>query len=113
MKFRIIFFYSLLFLFIYVLWLQWVFVAALGLSLVAASRGYSLNCGAWTSVVVAHELSSSAACGIIPDRGSNWRPLCVARQILNHWTAREALKHILLRFNLPTQKCTCVRHIGQ
>ena len=53
-KFRIIFFYSLLFLFIYVFWLQWVFVAALGLSLVAASRGYSLlwrmdfsNCGTW------------------------------------------------------------------
>ena len=50
-------------------WLRWVFVAACGLSLVAASRGYSLlwcggfSCcgawalGAWASVVVAHRLS--------------------------------------------------------
>ena len=30
-------------------WLLWVFVAACGLSLVAASRGYS-SCGEWASV---------------------------------------------------------------
>ena len=63
--------------FIY-LWLHWVFIAARGLSLVAASRGYSsLQCagfslrwllfcgaralGAWASVVVAGGLSS---CGL-------------------------------------------------
>ena len=77
-------------------WLSWVFVAVRGFSLVAASGGYSLLrctgfslwwlvfvvehrlqvCGLqllWDagSVVVAHGLSCSAACGIFPDRGSN------------------------------------------
>ena len=95
------------FLFIY-LWLCWVFISAHGLSLVAASRGYSLlRCvgfslgwllllrrmalGAWASVlvahglysigsvVVAHGLSCSAACGIFLDQGSNSCPL--------HWQA--------------------------
>ena len=33
---------GLLFIFIYYFWLRWVFVAALGLSLVAARGGYSL-----------------------------------------------------------------------
>ena len=35
------------------------------------------------SVVVAHGLSCSAACGIFPDHGSNPCP-CISRQILNH-----------------------------
>ena len=69
-------------------WLCLVFIAVCRLSLVAASRGYS-----WVvvrgflivvaspvvehwlshvdSVVVAHGLSCSAACGIFPDEGSN------------------------------------------
>ena len=44
------FFFSinLFILFIYYFWLHWVFVAACGLSLVAAS-GATLCCGAWTS----------------------------------------------------------------
>ena len=98
-----------MYLFIY-LWLRWVFVAACGLSLVAASGGYpslrcagfslwwllSLlsmgsrrmgfsSCGTWVvvahglqsagSVVVAHGLSCSAACGIVPDQGLNPCPL--------------------------------------
>ena len=59
-------------------WLCWVFVAACGLSLVVASAGYSLlRCAG--SVVVAHGLSCSAACGIFPDQGSNPCPL--------HWQA--------------------------
>ena len=37
-----IFYINLFILFIYYLWLRWVFVAARGLSLVAASGGYSL-----------------------------------------------------------------------
>ena len=91
-------------LFIY-FWLCWVFVATHGLSLVGASRGCSsLWCvgfswwllllrstgsslgtgasvvvarGLWSagSVVVAHGLSCSMACGIFPDRGSNPCPL--------------------------------------
>ena len=89
-------------------WLRWVFVAARGLSLVVASGGYSsLRCTGlplqWPlllrstgsrlagsvvvacvlqsagSVVVAHGLSCSVACGILPDQGSNPCPL--------HWQA--------------------------
>ena len=79
-------------LFIYYIWLRWVFVAARGLSLVAASRGYFLlGCVGFLllwlvllrstgsrrtgSVVVAHGPSCSAACGILPDQGSNPCPL--------------------------------------
>ena len=70
-----------LYLFIYLL-LRWVFIAACKLSLVVASGGYSSLqcagfscCGAWASVVVAHWLSCSVACGIFPDQGSNPCPL--------------------------------------
>ena len=88
-------------------WPRWVFVAARGLSLVAASRRYSSlpcagfslrwllllrstgsrctgfsSCGVWAqqlwlavSVVVAHRLSCSVACGIFLDQGSNPCPL--------------------------------------
>ena len=72
--------------------LRWVFVAEQGLSLVAASRGYSsLRCMGFSlwwllllqsmgsrhvgSVVVAHGLSCSTACGVFPDWGSNLCPL--------------------------------------
>ena len=94
-------------LFIY-LWLCWVFVAVHGLSLVAASESYSLlRCvgvslwwlllfeawalGVWASVVVArglqsagsvvvaHQLSCSVACGVFPDQNLNPCPL--------HWQA--------------------------
>ena len=74
------------------LWLHWVFVAACGLSLVVASRGYSsLQCAGFSlrwllllwstgsryagSVVVARGLSCSAACEIFLDQGSNLCPL--------------------------------------
>ena len=73
----VFFLINLFILFIY-FWLCWVFVAVCGLSLVAASGGYSsLRCmgfslqwllllqstalGTWASVVVAHGLSS---CGL-------------------------------------------------
>ena len=87
-----------IYLFIY-FWLRWAFVAVRGLSLVAVSRGYSLlqcvgfslqwllllrstgsrhagfsSCGTQASVVVAHGLSCSVACGIFPDQGLNPRP---------------------------------------
>ena len=94
-------------LFIY-FWLRWVFAAVRGLFLAAVSGGYSsLWCagfslqwrlllqstgsrprasgvvahGLWSvgSVVVAHGLSCSAACGVFPDQGSNPCPL--------HWQA--------------------------
>ena len=85
--------YLFIYLFIY-FWLPWVFIAAHGLSLVVAIRGYSLlrcmgfsSCGSQVSVVVArglysagsvvivHELSCSAACGIFLGQGSNLCPL--------------------------------------
>ena len=84
-------------LFIYVyFWLCWVFVSVRGLSLVAASGGHSSSrCTGLSlsrplllqstgsrhagSVVVAHGPSCSAACGILPDQGSNPCPL--------HWQA--------------------------
>ena len=82
--------------FFFFFWLCWVFVSAWGLSLVAASGGHSSSrCAglslSWPlllrstgsrragSVVVAHRLSCSAACGIFPDQGSNPCPL--------HWQA--------------------------
>ena len=83
--------------------LHWVFVAAHGLSLVVASGGYSsLRCAGFSmqwllllwstgsrhagSVVVAHGLSCSVACGIFPDQGSNPCPL--------HWQAdSQPLRH--------------------
>ena len=92
-----------IYLFIY-LWLHWVFITLCGLSLVAASRGYSSlqfpgfslwwllllrstgsrhagfsSCGTRASVVVVHRLSCSAACRIFPAQGSNPCPL--------HWQA--------------------------
>ena len=102
-------FYFFIFNFYYFLkfiyfWLCWVFIPSHGLSLVAASGGYSWlrctsfslqwllllrsmgsrhagfsSCGTWASVVVAHKLSCSAACGIFPDQGLN---LCS-----QHWQA--------------------------
>ena len=76
----------------FIFWLCWVFVSVRGLSLVAASVGHSSSrCAglspSWPlllrstgssragSVVVAHRLSCSAACGIFPDQGSNPCPL--------------------------------------
>ena len=84
-------------------WLCWVFVSVRGLSPVAASGGHSSSrCAglslSWPlllrstgsrragSVVVAHGLSCSAACGILPGQGSNPCPL--------HWQAdSQPLRH--------------------
>ena len=82
--------------FIFYFCLYWVFVSVRGLSPVAVSGGYSSSrCAglslSWPlplrstgsrhagSVVVAHGLSCSAACGIFPDQGLNPCPL--------HWQA--------------------------
>ena len=84
-------------------WLCWVFVSVRGLSPVAASGGHSSSrCTGLSlsrplllrstgsrragSVVVAHGLSRSVACGIFPDQGSNPCPL--------HWQAdSQPLRH--------------------
>ena len=96
------YYFFLMNLFIY-FWLCWVFISVWGLSLVAASGGYSsLRCTGLSlsrplllrgtvsrragSVVVAHGPSCSAACGILPDQGSNPCPL--------HWQAdSQPLRH--------------------
>ena len=84
-------------------WLCWVFVSVPGLSLVAASGDHSSSrCAGLSpsrplllrstgsrragSVIVAHGPSCSAACGILPDQGSNPCPL--------HWQAdSQPLRH--------------------
>ena len=94
--------YLFIYLFIY-FWLCWIFVSVRGLSLVAESGGHSSSWCAglslsrplllWStgsrragSVVVAHGPSCSAACGILPDQGSNLCPL--------HWQAdSQPLRH--------------------
>ena len=62
--------------------LIYLFLAAWGLRCsVRASHCGGFSCcgaralGTWASVVVAHGLSCSAACGIFPDQGSNPCPL--------------------------------------
>ena len=95
-------FLNFIYLFIY-LWLCWVFVSVRGLSPVAASGGHSSSrCAGLSllrplllrstgsrrtgSVIVAHGLSCSVACGIFPDQGSNPCPL--------HWQAdSQPLRH--------------------
>ena len=89
------FFFLIIYFYIY-FWLCYVFVSVQGLSLVVASGGHSSSrCAGLSlsrplllrstgsrragSVVVAHGPSCSAACGILPDQGSNPCPL--------HWQA--------------------------
>ena len=104
-RWRFFFFFLInvfIYLFIY-FWLCWVFVSVQGLPPVAASGGhFSSRCVGLSlprplplrstgsrragSVVVAHGPSRSAACGILPDRGTNPCPL--------HWQAdSQPLRH--------------------
>ena len=88
----ILFSYFLFFIIYLYLWLCWVFVSVRGLSPVEASGGHSSSrCAGLSlsrplllrstgsrrtgSAVVAHGPSCSAACGILPDQGSNLCPL--------------------------------------
>ena len=114
-------FFYLLFIYYFYFWLCWVFVSVRGLSPVAASGGHSSSrCAVLSppqplllrsrvsrrsgSAVVAHGPSCSAACGILPDQGSNPCPL--------HWQAdSQPLRHqgsplsyflLLLRLYLST-----------
>ena len=92
-----------IYIFLIYLWLCWVFVSVRGLSLVVASGGHSPSRCAGLSLsrplllrstgsrragpaIVAHGPSCSAACGILPDQGSNPCPL--------HWQAdSQPLRH--------------------
>ena len=96
-----LFFFFLIYLFIFQL--CWVFISVQGPSPVAASGGHpsprragpppsrplllrSTGSRRASSAVVAHGPSRSAACGILPDQGSNPRPL--------HWQAdSQPLRH--------------------
>ena len=99
-----IFFFLILFIYLFIyLWLCWVFVSVRGPSPVVASGGHSSSrCAGLSlsrplllrstgsrrasSVIVAHGPSRSAACGILPDQGSNPYPL--------HWQAdSQPLRH--------------------
>ena len=100
--------FFLFILFIFYFWLHWVFIAARGLSLVAASRGYSAlwcagfllrwlllsrstgfrcvgfsSCGTWGLVTLRHVESSRTR--------ARTRVPCIGRRILNHCTTREVL----------------------
>ena len=119
-KFLYFFFFFIFYLFIF-LWLRWVFVAARGLSLVAASGDCSSSrCAGLSlsrplllrstgsrragSAIVAHGPSCSAACGIFPDQGSNPCPL--------HWQAdSQPLRHqgspIFHFLTKGTRTCMC------
>ena len=112
-------------LFIY-LFLCWVFVSVRGLSLVAASGGHSSSrCAGLSpsrplrstgfrhrhagSAIVAHGPSCSAACGILPDQGSNPCPL--------HWQAdSQPLRHqgspqICFKIQIFSKFCENVEHV--
>ena len=123
--------FSFFFLIFIYLWLCWVFVSVRGLSLVVASGGHpSSRCAGLSllrplllrsagsrragSVIVAHGPSRSAACGILPDQGSNPCPL--------HWQAdSQPLRHQgslrLVPFDhlhpsgLPLTPCFILQHI--
>ena len=96
--------------------LCWVFVAVHGLSLVSQSWGYSLVAvhrphialvslfvehglwGAWVTVVMARRCVESSR------SRDQIHVLCIGRQILNHWTTREALH--LCPFSYSVYKIT-------
>ena len=130
------------FFFLIYFWLCWFLVSVQGLSLVAASGGHSSSrCAGLSvsrplllrgtgsrragSVVVAHGLSCSAACGIFPDQGSNPCPLHwqAGSQPLHHqgspknavsswhtqmeWTAYELASSHYELSSLPRQRSCC------
>ena len=111
------------------------FISVRGLSLVAASGGHSSSrCAGLSllrplllrstssrragSVVVAHGLSCSAACGILaPQPGIEPTPAALEAQSLHHWTTREVPGISLLkekkRFLEPSLKASQHRKAGQ
>ena len=113
------FFFLIIYLFIYLFMTVWVFLSVRGLSPVAASGGHSSSrCAGLSlsgplllrntgsrcagSVVVAHGPSCSAACGILPDQGSNLRPLPqqADSQPLSHQGSPNA--ELLCKFSGPS-----------
>ena len=115
-----------------------IYLAASGLScgmqdLCRVTRDLSLQCtdslavvsglwSMWALVVATSRLSScgsrafssSAACGIlVPQSVRDWTCiLCIARQILNHWTTREVPRWVLSPHYLETGKPFILRFGG-
>ena len=117
------------------IWPSWVFVAALRFSLVAASRGYSSSwCTGFSlrwlllfqsvgarytgSVVLAHGLSCSEACGIFQDQGSNPCPLHLQVDSYSLYHQGSPIKTFILRqcrilytlnlkYYLTSPQCIC------
>ena len=106
------FFLNKFILFIY-FWLHWVFIAARGLSLVVANRGYSsLWCVgfSWRWLLLLWSKGSRRA-GLVAPRhvGSSWtrariRVPCIGRWILNHCTTGEVLYIVLNINNFVTEQ---------
>ena len=106
-----VFLFCFKFIYFIYFWLHWVFIAARGLSLVAASGGYSsLRCAGfslWWLLLLRSTDSRRTGfsscgtrvwllCGMwyLPDQGLNPCP-CIGRRILNHCATREALGGLL------------------
>ena len=128
--YQLFFFFFLIYLFIYFyLWLCCVFVSVRGLPPVVASgvlsssrcAGLSLSrplplrstgsrCAG--SVIVAHGPSRSAACGILPDQGSNPCPLHwqADSQPVRHQGSPTSFLHVFIITLFKTKNVRIVRH---
>ena len=105
--------------FFFLIWLCWIFVAACGLSLVVASRGYSsLRCACFSlrrlpllrspgsrcagSRAQAQQLWHTGLVALWHVGSSRTRARtcvpCIGRRILNHCATKEALAHVLVGF---------------
>ena len=107
-----------LFLKINLFWLCWAFIAARRLSLVAASRGYSLVAVCRLLIVVdsehgleglqAQELWYMGLVALLSSRSRNWTHVpCIGRQIPIHCTTRE-VPHV--RSLMYLESIFCVWH---
>ena len=111
-------------LFIYYVWLCWVFVSVRGLSPVLASGGHSSSrCVGLSlsrplplrstgsrragSVVVAHRPSRCTACGILPDQGSNPRPLALAGRLPTTAPPGKPLSYIFKIHGTSSLRTSC------
>ena len=102
--------------FTFYLWLHWVFVAWHGLSLVAASRGYSPVAVLRLLTAVASQLWHAGNLVTLRHVESSWTRgqtsgACIGRQILNHWTTRE-VPYIYLCVELPNCFSEQVQHFA-
>ena len=60
-------------------------------------RTWALCCSDWTSLVVAHGLSSPIACWDLIIVSRPGIEPCIRGQILNHWATKEVPRHLILK----------------